>query len=146
MPQETKPEEKGSLLVLIISILIFALPVILLVTSLVHINRIGKQAREYVGDFKPDVSELSDGTYKGTYDISKSKTGAEIEFTIESQRVTSLTVIKVHHTPLFPASKKIKRKIENDRNLNFDAITGATNSSNLLRAAIKNALVSRQKQ
>ncbi len=146
MPQESTPEQKGSLVVLFIAILIFALPVILLVSSIIHINGIGKQAKEYVGDFKPDVSELSNGTYRGMYYISKSKTGAEIEFSIESHRVTSLLVINVYRTPFYPAAKKIKQTMENDRNLNFDAITGATNSSNLLRAAIKNALVNGQNQ
>ncbi len=146
MIQETENEEKGSLFVLIISIAVFVLPVILLVTSLININRIGNQAKEYIGEFIPDISKLSDGTYRGTYKISDSKTGAAIEFTINNHKVTAVSVKKLYRTPLYPVTKKIKPYIEQSKNLNFDAISGATKSSLLLKAAIKNSLKSTHNQ
>ncbi len=142
MSQETAPEEKGSLLVLIISVLIFALPVFVLVTGLMHINRIGNRAKEYIGDFTPDLSNLSDGKYRGSYKISDSKTVAAIEFTVNAHTVSSLSVQKLYHTPLYPPAKKIKAHIEQNPDLHFDAISGATKSSVLLNAAIKSALES----
>ena len=103
-------------------------------------NVAGHNAGEYVGDFKPIMSQIDDGTYKGVYSSILDKFGAKITFTVKDGRLTHFHFDQLYSTVGYGGSESVEMQIDQQEDLNFDAVSGATVTSNLARAAIKNAL------
>lgn len=140
----TKDRKKNIDMIIIISSII--LLIILLIATLLTIHITGVKAKKYIGGFIPEITLLADGMYKGTYEIFGSKTAADIEFTIEAGKVISVKLHTVFHTPGYRLPKKIIPLIEENKDLKFDAVTGATISSYFVKAAIKNAFENKNRK
>jgi uncharacterized protein with FMN-binding domain len=99
----------------------------------------GVKAENFVGDFQPDISQLQDGRYHGTFSYL-GNTKAEIEFEIREGKLVDPQIILLSSTPGYGADYGIKTQINSKKTLNFNAVSGATITSNFARAAIRNAI------
>ena len=113
------------LLIIIISFLIFYLS--------------GRNAKIFLGDFQPQISQLKDGIYHGTFSyLGDAK--AEIRFEIMEGKLVAYEFIELTSTPGYGADYTVKTQIDSKKNLTFDAASGATITSNFAKAAIKDAI------
>ena len=113
---------------------------VLIVASLIAFNMGGKKANSYIRDFKPDVSILADGTYTGSFSYIVERVGATITFEVNKGKLGKCQFQKLYGTFGYGAPNLVKAQIDLKRNLDFDAVSGATVTSNFAKAAIKNAI------
>ena len=99
----------------------------------------GKKAENYVGDFQPDISQLKDGKYHGTFSFI-GDVKAEIQFEITKGKLMEYDFIELTGTPGYGADYAVKTQIDAKKNLTFNAATGATITSNFAKAAIRDAI------
>jgi uncharacterized protein with FMN-binding domain len=100
----------------------------------------GKKAEKEVGNFKPVTTDLPDGTYTGHYKAFGAIDAACVEFAIEDRKVKTFSLNKVLETPGHSGSELIINEIDRSKNLDFDAVSGATRTSFFIKAGIKDAL------
>ncbi len=126
------------LLFKIITVLV-GLVVVLLISGMMIFYAAGKSASQYVGDFKP-AATLADGNYHGTYSCLGGHISADVSFQIKDGKLYLIRFDKLYGTAFFGSAQKVYYAIDDQKNLDFDVVTGATITSNLAKAAIKNAL------
>lgn len=119
---------------------VFGLIAVIIVASLIVFNLGGKNANSFVGDFKPTMSNLENGSYKGTYSFLINKLGATVSFNIENGKLGKYQFEKLYGTLGYGAARSVEARIDLRRNLDFEAVSGATVTSNFAKAAIKNAI------
>jgi uncharacterized protein with FMN-binding domain len=119
---------------------LFGTIAILIIVVLVIFSLAGKNAAEYVGEFKPALSQIDDGTYEGEYSAIFGKIGAKITFNIKNGQLMHYHFDKLYGTFGYGATENVKSQIDQREDLNFDIISGATVTSNLAKAAIRDAL------
>lgn len=86
-----------------------------------------------------DLTSLSDGVYKGTYDVFP--VSVEVDVTISNHEILEIDLIKHFNGQGKPAEVIIDDVIE-AQTLDVDVITGATYSSKIILKAIEVALTS----
>ena len=84
-----------------------------------------------------DISEAEDGVYVGEYDAGYIY--AKVEVTIENGIIAELRILE-HGNERGEAAEGITEEIKRQQKLDVDAVTGATNSSNVIKKAVQNAL------
>jgi len=84
-----------------------------------------------------DLSKVSDGKYIGTCDAIV--IAAEVSVTVKDHRITNITLLK-HKTERGKLAEVIPGRVVKAQSLQVDAISGATNSSNVILKSIENAL------
>lgn len=99
----------------------------------------GKKAENEVSQFKPELTKLKDGKYHGSFSFL-GDVKAEMEFEIMQGELVEYKFFKLTSTPGYGADYAVKTQIDSRKNLNFDAATGATITSNFAKAAIRNAI------
>ena len=119
---------------------ILATLAIIIVAGLLSFNMAGRNAGKYVGDFQPELSRIADGEYEGEYSAIIPKVGAKISFKIKDGELIHFNFDKLYGTIGYGAPQNVIFGIDQKEDLNFDSVSGATVTSNLARAAIKNAL------
>jgi len=97
-------------------------------------NQVSKIAVENI-----DVSNMSDGVYTGEYSVTY--VSAKVEVTVQSGEITNIEIIEhrpgdTHGLP----AEAIVHTIREQQRIDVDAVSGATNSSRVLQAAILDAL------
>lgn len=102
----------------------------------------GVNAKKYAGDLIPDQTRLPDGSYTGTYKIYEVISAAKVTFEIQDSTLVHFQLNTLLSTPGYGAADKINHVIHKKMKLHFDAVSGATISSNYVKAAIKNAILS----
>jgi uncharacterized protein with FMN-binding domain len=95
-----------------------------------------KVANTYISDI--DIREIPDGTYTGDYDVGL--ICAEVEVTVRDGNITGINLLK-HENGRGSAAESIISDIINKQSLDVDAVSGATNSSKVIRKAVENALL-----
>ena len=85
-----------------------------------------------------DISEVEDGVYVGEYDAGYIY--AKVEVTIENGSIVELRILE-HGNERGEAAEVITEEIKKQQKLDVDAVTGATNSSRVIKKAVQNALV-----
>ena len=85
-----------------------------------------------------DISEAEDGVYVGEYDAGYIY--AKVEVTIENGNIAELRILE-HGNERGEAAEVITEEIKRQQKLDVDAVTGATNSSSVIKKAVQNALV-----
>ena len=103
-------------------------------------SQIEKKASAYVGDYIPDTALLDDGRYIGHVGFLNNRLEARVEFIIEDHRLVGCNFEELFGTPGHQAPYLVKQKIDQTGKLDFDAVSGATMTDHLARAAIKNAI------
>lgn len=86
-----------------------------------------------------DLTSLSDGVYKGTYDVFP--VSVEVDVTISNHEILEIDLIKHFNGQGKPAEVIIDDVIE-AQTLDVDVISGATYSSKIILKAIEVALTS----
>ena len=87
-----------------------------------------------------DVSHISDGIYVGDYDVEYIY--AKVEVTVKQGKITEIKLLE-HRNERGGPAEKITADIINKQKIDVDAISGATNSSKVIKKAVENALINR---
>ena len=84
-----------------------------------------------------NISDISDGVYIGEYDVNFIY--AKVEVTVQNGEITNINILK-HRHERGKAAEAITNKIVDEQKIEVDAISGATNSSTVIKKAVENAL------
>jgi uncharacterized protein with FMN-binding domain len=117
-----------------------ALLIFLFVVFYTVFSRVGLQAKSKVGNFRPDISRLADGNYHGGFSSLGGRISSEVSFEIKNGKLQLINFDKLYGTPVYGAPQKVIERIDSLQNLDFDVVTGATVTSSLAKAAIKDAI------
>jgi len=104
------------------------------------IKKANEDANQYIERFEPVTSRLPNGVYKGKFKAFKIITMSKVEFEIENGLLKNIDFIRITHFPGNAYKEDIENQIRNTGQLEVNAISGATRTSNFAKAAIKNAV------
>ena len=86
-----------------------------------------------------DASAVPDGIYMGEFDVDMIY--AKVAVTVERGMITQIDLLE-HRNDRGAAAEGIEQTIIEEQLINVDAVSGATNSSNVIKKAVDNALSS----
>ena len=86
-----------------------------------------------------NISNISDGIYIGEYDVNFIY--AKVEVTVQNGEITNINILE-HRHERGKTAEAITNKIVDEQRIDVDAISGATNSSTVIKKAVENALKS----
>lgn len=84
-----------------------------------------------------DISNIPNGVYTGEYDVDFIY--VKVEVTVQEGEVTKIDILEHKNGRGKPAETVTNRIIEEQR-IDVDAVSGATNSSIVIKKAVENAL------
>lgn len=84
-----------------------------------------------------DISHITDGVYVGEYDVDF--VYAKVEVTVQKGIITNIDILEHKNGRGKPAEIVVDRIIE-EQKIDVDAVSGATNSSIIIKKAVENAL------
>jgi uncharacterized protein with FMN-binding domain len=96
-----------------------------------------QQAAKSIQIADVDLSRIGDGAYAGECDIGY--VYAKVGVTVRSGAITDVTILE-HRTEAGHPAERIAGDIVAKQRITVDAVSGATNSSNVIRRAVYNAL------
>lgn len=124
-------------------IILFFIAVLILVLIIlsVYLKRVSdyKQAVKATSFNEIDISSLSDGVYIGEYDVDFIY--AKVEVTVQGGKIICIDILE-HKQERGIAAEAIIDDIIREQKTDVDAISGATNSSVVIKKAVENALKS----
>ncbi len=88
-----------------------------------------------------NISDIPDGVYVGEYDVDFIY--AKVEVTVQSGEITNINILE-HRHERGKTAEVIADSIVDEQKIDVDAISGATNSSTVIKKAVENALKSRK--
>ncbi|MBD5097954.1 MAG: FMN-binding protein [Clostridiales bacterium] len=125
--------------ILLIVIVIFTLGLIAGAVYLKNVADYKKAVKETTFD-EINISDIPDGIYIGEYDVNFIY--AKVEVTVQTGKITDIRILE-HRHERGKAAEAIIDEIVDEQRIDVDAISGATNSSTVLKKAVENALKSR---
>ena len=123
----------------IISVIILLFSLIGLICGAVYLKNVADYKRA-IGETtfdEIDIADVSDGTYIGEYDVNFIY--AKVEVTVEDGEIVSINILE-HRHERGKAAETVIEKIIDEQKIDVDAISGATNSSTVIKKAVENAL------
>lgn len=123
----------------IISVIILLFSLIGLICGAVYLKNVADYKRA-IGETtfdEIDIADVSDGTYIGEYDVNFIY--AKVEVTVEDGEIVSINILE-HRHERGKAAEKVIEKIIEEQKIDVDAVSGATNSSTVIKKAVENAL------
>ena len=123
----------------IISVIILLLLLIGLICGAVYLKNVADYKRA-VGETtfdEIDIADVSDGIYIGEYDVNFIY--AKVEVTVEDGEIVSINILE-HRHERGKAAETVIEKIIEEQKIDVDAVSGATNSSTVIKKAVENAL------
>lgn len=84
-----------------------------------------------------DISNIPDGVYVGEYDVDFIY--AKVEVTVQNGAITNIDILEHKNGRGKPAEIVTDRILE-EQKIDVDAVSGATNSSTVIKKAVENAL------
>lgn len=110
-----------------------------LVSSAVYLKSMAdykKAVKETViGDV--DLSAIPDGVYVGAYDVDFIY--AKVEVTVRDGKMTDIAILE-HRQERGKAAEAVIADMIAEQRIDVDAVSGATNSSTVIKKAVENAL------
>ena len=88
-----------------------------------------------------NISDIPDGAYVGEYDVDFIY--AKVEVTVQNGEITNINILE-HRNERGKTAEVITDSIVDEQKIDVDAISGATNSSTVIKKAVENALKSRK--
>ena len=88
-----------------------------------------------------NISDIPDGVYVGEYDVNFIY--AEVEVTVQNGEITNINILE-HRNERGKTAEVIADSMVDEQKIDVDAISGATNSSIVIKKAVENALKSRK--
>lgn len=123
----------------IISFIILLLLLIGLICGAVYLKKVADYKRAVgettIGEI--DIADVSDGIYIGEYDVNFIY--AKVEVTVEDGEIVSINILE-HRHERGKAAETVIEKIIEEQKIDVDAVSGATNSSTVIKKAVENAL------
>ena len=86
-----------------------------------------------------NISDVSDGVYIGEYDVNFIY--AKVEVTVQNGEITDIIILEHRHEH-GKAAETVINEIVDEQRIDVDAVSGATNSSIVIKKAVENALKS----
>lgn len=125
---------------IIMSIVIFIFTIGLIVGA-VYLKNVAdyKQAVKETTFDEINISDVSDGVYIGEYDVNFIY--AKVEVTVQNREITDIIILEHRHEH-GKAAETVINEIVDEQRINVDAVSGATNSSIVIKKAVENALKS----
>jgi uncharacterized protein with FMN-binding domain len=123
----------------IISVIILLFLLIFLICGAVYLKNVADYKRA-IGETtfdEIDIADVSDGIYIGEYDVNFIY--AKVEVTVEDGEIVSINILE-HRHERGKAAEKVIEKIIEEQKIDVDAVSGATNSSTVIKKAVENAL------
>lgn len=123
----------------IIAATVTAVSLILLIFLAVYLENVAayKQAVRETTVGEINISDVSDGIYIGEYDVNFIY--AKDEVTVQDGKITNIELLE-HKNERGKPAEAILDKMIDAQEINVDAISGATNSSTVIKKAAENAL------
>lgn len=124
----------------ILSFTAILLFLIVLIFTAVYLKRVAdykKAVRETTFN-SLDISGVPDGVYIGEYDVDFIY--ARVEVTVQNGVITNIDILKHKNGRGSSAEIVVDRMIE-EQKIDVDAVSGATNSSTVIKKAIESALM-----
>ncbi len=84
-----------------------------------------------------DISDVPNGVYIGEYDVDF--VYAKVEVTVQNGVITNIDILEHKNGRGSPAEVVVDRIVE-EQKIEVDAVSGATNSSTVIKKAVENAL------
>lgn len=123
----------------IIAATVTAVSLILVIFLAVYLRNVAaykQTVRETTVD-EINISDVSDGIYIGEYDVNFIY--AKVEVTVQDGKITNIELLE-HKNKRGKPAEAILGKMIDAQEINVDAISGATNSSTVIKKAAENAL------
>ena len=125
-----------------IILFVIMLPLLVgLVWGIIYLKNVAdyKQAVKETTFEEINISDISDEIYVGEYDVNFIY--AKVEVTVQNGEITNINILE-HKNERGKTAEAITNKIINEQRIDVDAISGATNSSTVIKKAVENALKS----
>ena len=118
---------------------VMLLVLISLVWGIIYLKSVTdyKQAVKETTFEEINISDISDGVYIGEYDVNFIY--AKVEVTVQNGEIININILE-HRNERGKAAEAITNKIVDEQKIDADAISGATNSSTVIKKAVENAL------
>lgn len=84
-----------------------------------------------------DISNVLDGVYVGEYDVDFIY--AKVEVTVQDGVITNIDILE-HKNGRGKPAEIVAGRIMEEQKIDVDAVSGATNSSTVIKKAVENAL------
>ena len=125
---------------IILSIVIFIFT-IGLIGGAVYLKNVEdyKQAVKETTFDEINISDVSDGVYIGEYDVNFIY--AKVEVRVQNGEITDIIILEHRHEH-GKAAETVINEIVDEQRIDVDAVSGATNSSIVIKKAVENALKS----
>lgn len=125
---------------IILSIVIFIFTIVL-IGGAVYLKNVAdyKQAVKETTFDEINISDVSDGVYIGEYDVNFIY--AKVEVTVQNREITDIIILEHRHEH-GKAAETVINEIVDEQRIDVDAVSGATNSSIVIKKAVENALKS----
>ena len=125
---------------IILSIVIFIFT-IGLIGGAVYLKNVAdyKQAVKETTFDEINISDVSDGVYIGEYDVNFIYVNVEV--TVQNGEITDIIILEHRHEH-GKAAETVINEIVDEQRIDVDAVSGATNSSIVIKKAVENALKS----
>ena len=122
------------------SIVIFIFTIVL-IGGAVYLKNVAdyKQAEKETTFGEINISDVSDGVYIGEYDVNFIY--AKVEVTVQNGEITDIIILEHRHEH-GKAAETVINEIVDEQRIDVDAVSGATNSSIVIKKAVENALKS----
>lgn len=123
----------------IIAATVTAVSLILVIFLAVYLENVAayKQTVRETTVGEINISDVSDGIYIGEYDVNFIY--AKVEVTVQDGKITNIELLE-HKNERGKPAEAILDKMIDAQEINVDAISGATNSSTVIKKATENAL------
>lgn len=96
-----------------------------------------KKAVEETSFSSLDISKVPNGVYVGEYDVDF--VYAKVEVTVQNGVITNINILE-HKNGRGKPAEVVVDKIMEEQKIDVDAVSGATNSSVVIKKAVENAL------
>lgn len=125
----------------IVLIAIMLLLLVGLVWGIIYLKSVAdyKQAVKETTFEEINILDISDGVYIGEYDVNFIY--AKVEVTVQNGEITNISILE-HRHERGKTAEAITNKIIDEQKIDVDAISGATNSSTVIKKAVEDALKS----
>ena len=127
----------------VVLLVIMLLLLIGLVWGIIYLKSVSdyKQAVKETTFEEINISDIPDGVYIGEYDVNFIY--AKVEVTVQNGEITNINILE-HRNERGKTAEVIADSIVDEQKIDVDAISGATNSSTVIKKAVENALKSRK--
>ena len=90
--------------------------------------------------FLPDLSNKSDGTYRGEQDFPGTPIHVIADVVVQDRAITAINIVKHSCSPIGKKAEVITGQIIERQSLDIDVVSGATVSGKAILKAVENAL------